>query len=214
MNDAPVGSPFAESEGLPLTGPRRTRRKLALAIVGVLCIAITAALFIQFRRGDRSPFPDGRRLFTRTTHAGLRVSLFTPSGDEKTSGGSCFGGTCPPCVLYEDAAVTFNGKDYGGVWVTARSSGKPVLVVVDIGGGGGPNLPAISWVVAFVSRDVMRVRAQYSGVGDEMAPVKGWAVLAIYGNPALKRVEALDASGRVLASAESISQASECEPSS
>jgi hypothetical protein len=79
----------------------------------------------------------------------------------------------------------------------------PALTVLGYGGWGTAEGQPGSWVAVQTGAGVAKVRLILEGGGtDEMAPVEGLAILARNAAKVTGKVEALDASGKVLASAD------------
>jgi hypothetical protein len=166
-------------------------------------------------------FPEPlERVFLRTTEDGIAVRVYRAVGTGYEGG--CYGRGCAPAECYPTSSVFAElsnelavGQGWGGYY------DQPLAPVVASSGfiGVSEGSPA-AWAVVQVGRDVARVRATFAeGAVDEMEPVAGVAVLAHHvtvpeqadatpseaGYPFLAAggtVEALDASGNVLATKE------------
>jgi hypothetical protein len=142
------------------------------------------------------------RLFLRTTAGGvtMRVYLGTLYGPlECGPGQACPSPHCLPHTLVHvglstDAAV-------GELAVPADGPAPPVMALVGATGFGLPGVSSNFALVVRAGAPVATVRMRFAnGDTDEMAPVRGWAVLAHDGASPFGTLEAVGADGRVIAS--------------
>ena len=170
-------------------------------VVGVLITAVVigTGVLISDKASDRfpSPKPLGTKVFQRTTHEGMKVVAFESDSDS-TPFSDCSSRDCPPCAVAVDLAATFDGRWEGGT-ASFASASMPIVDLNGPSGFGGPGVPTISMAEVHVAAEVARVRARWSGgATDEMAPVRGFAVLAAYGLAGDVVVDAFDAAGVVI----------------
>ncbi len=169
----------------------------------------------ETRPGRQMPL---ERLFVRTTDDGVAVRAYrgqpaprppcSPEEDCPTPlPAECMPASVFLAELSNEGAV--GPRDHAPIWST--HAGRPITLL-RFGRFGGPEGSPAEWVALRTGPEVKRVRARFAGGGsDEMEPVQGYAVLA-HQLPAVPPdhegeqprpgadVEALDASGRVVAS--------------
>ena len=129
------------------------------------------------------------RLFTREAAGGVSIHA-------DLVGGACVAQECSPASLVVGLSTEGAVARLGGF---PRDEGSTLRVVRTEVFGKEEGSPG-SIAVVRVAPEVATVQVQFSdGTVDAMAPVHGWAVLAVSGASSFASVVALDANGRTLA---------------
>ena len=149
--------------------------------------------------------PTFEPVFFRTTAEGIAIRSYLETYDQQVVGMECPEGEwCPPAECSPTSNLVAELSSAEAVtqgWMQGFEITEPLVVLGAVSFGYQEGAPVSAWVVR-TNGDVATVRIESaSGQVDEMAPVNGWATLALAGDHDEIDVVGLDGAGTVVGTA-------------